>query len=394
MKKFSQDQKNLDDGVKMYDWMRWLSKGIGVWPLAPNDYLFALSYLYFTSVMASALIDLYISLGNLRKVIDNLSESLALMHLYTSTLMLRVHCGKLRYVLTELLKDYKINAFENSTELKIFLAHIKEGKAFAKTVLYFIAVTEVIWYILPVVIISSISVGENDTIPFILPYRFYNIYPISSTRNYILTYIWEGIYFFINSCSHMTSEGFLILFVYQLSGRFAILAERINDLKNNPDMYKSQLKAIVKEHNRLLKIGDYIRDAYATALFAYLINGTILMSMIGYQILLSFMTAPDSNLTVYFLFIFTMYFIITAFCIVSEQLTEANNKVKEAFWNCEWYQMDRECIYDITYCISRSQKPLALQAGKFLYFSNNTLTDVTKTSLGYLSILRNFLIVN
>ncbi|CAD6213302.1 GSCOCT00014015001.2-RA-CDS, partial [Cotesia congregata] len=150
------------------------------------------------------------------------------------------------------------------------------------------------------------------------------------------------------------------------------------------------------------RIGDYIRDAYATALFAYLINGTILMSMIGYQILLVskngyFMTAPDSNLTVYFLFIFTMYFIIAAFCIVSEQLrnnTEANNKVKEAFWNCEWYLMDRKCIYDITYCISRSQKPLALQAGKFLYFSNNTLTDVTKTSLGYLSILRNFLIVN
>lgn len=45
----------------------------------------------------------------------------------------------------------------------------------------------------------------------------------------------------------------MILFVYQLSGRFAILAERINDLKNNPDMYKSQLKAIVKEHDRLLK---------------------------------------------------------------------------------------------------------------------------------------------
>lgn len=141
----------------MYDWMRWLSKGIGVWPLAPNDYLFALSYLYFTSVMGSALIDLYISLGNLRKVIDNLSESLALMHLYTSTLMLRVHCEKLRYVLTELLKDFKISAFENSIELKIFLAHIKEGKTFAKAVLYFIAVTEVIWYILPIVIISSIS---------------------------------------------------------------------------------------------------------------------------------------------------------------------------------------------------------------------------------------------
>lgn len=56
--------------------------------------------------------------------------------------------------------------------------------------------------------------------------------------------------------------------------------------------------------------------------------------------------------------------------------------------------MEREYVNDIIFCISRSQKSLALQAGKFAFFGNGTLTEVTKTAMGYLSVLRNFLIVN
>ncbi|KAH0535490.1 hypothetical protein KQX54_016804 [Cotesia glomerata] len=145
---------------------------------------------------------------------------------------------------------------------------------------------------------------------------------------------------------------------------------------------------------RLLKMGENIREAFATALLAYLLNGTILLCMIGYQILVNFMSGPNSDLMQYFIFIFATYFIITVFCIVSERLITESNKVTEAFWNSEWYTMEREYVNDIIFCISRSQKSLALQAGKFAFFGNETLTEVTKTAMGYLSVLRNFLIVN
>lgn len=93
------------------------------------------------------------------------------------------------------------------------------------------------------------------------------------------------------------------------------------------------------------------------------------------------------------------------------------DKVNEAFWNCKWYNMPPNMIKDIMYCILRSQNPLALKIGKFSYFGNNTLTivifffvhlyyfkialteilflffQVTKTAMGYLSVLRHFLII-
>lgn len=54
-----------------------------------------------------------------------------------------------------------------------------------------------------------------------------------------------------------------------------------------------------------------------------------------------------------------------------------SKKVSNAFWNCQWYNMDQDCTKDIIFCIKRSQKPLCLRAGAFVTFGNNTLTEVS-----------------
>ncbi|XP_057334697.1 odorant receptor 13a-like [Microplitis mediator] len=395
MEDLTQEQRDLNEGAKMFDWGKWISKGIGVWPLAPNDYLFTTTFIYFTAVMMLECVDLYTCLGDFEKVIDNLTENLAFVHIYVRTLMLRVHIDKLRDVMSESLKDYRTSAFKNSTEIKLFMTHINKGKLFAKVVITFIAMTEVTWYLQPLTTPSpSVDDRDNETISILLPYHFYVFYKINDFKTYVLTYLSHGPHVVISGFGHATSDCFLIILVFHLSGRLAVLAERINALKNKSEMYKTQVKSIIAEHIRLLKMGENIRSAFATALLAYLFNGTILLCMIGYQILVNFMTGPNSDLMQYFIFIFATYFIITVFCIVSERLIFESTKVCEAYWNCGWYNMPQDCVKDIIYCIRRSQKPLALQAGKFAYFGNSTLTDVTRTAMGYLSVLRNFLIVN
>ncbi|KAG8038066.1 hypothetical protein G9C98_006391, partial [Cotesia typhae] len=387
-------QKDLNEGAKIFDWGRWISKGIGVWPIAPNDYLFTVTFSYFTAVMILEFVDLYTCLGNFEKVIDNLTENLAFVHIYVRTLMLRVYIDELRYVITESLNDYKASAFRNSIEIKIFMSHINKGKLFAKVVLTFIAMTEITWYLQPLTTPASPIEKDNETVQFLLPYHFYVFYEMNGFLSYVLTYLSHGPHVIISGFGHMTSDCFLIILVFHLSGRLAVLTERINTLKEELETYKINLKSIIKEHMRLLKMGENIREAFATALLVYLLNGTILLCIIGYQILINFMTGPNSDLMQYFIFIFATYFIITVLCIVSERLITESNKVTEAFWNSEWYTMEREYVNDIIFCISRSQKSLALQAGKFAFFSNGTLTEVTKTAMGYLSVLRNVLIVN
>lgn len=88
-------------------------------------------------------------------------------------------------------------------------------------------------------------------------------------------------------------------------------------------------------------MGEGIKSAYATSLLIYLMNGSILLCIIGYQILVvsqfffeffaiklieffffkqTVTLGIKKNLMPYFVFIMTVYLVITIFCILSEHL--------------------------------------------------------------------------
>ncbi|XP_057334700.1 odorant receptor 13a-like [Microplitis mediator] len=392
MEVHSRDQRDLDKGARVFTWARLMSKCIGVWPLEPNYHLFNICFFYFTYIMITEYINLYYCLPNFKKVLGNLVENLAFTHMYVRTLMLRVHINKLRYIISESLKDYHASAYQNSEEVNEFLIYVRKGKFFVKAAGIFVISTATSWYIRP---ITSPSLPNNETAVFtyILPYKFHIFYKISNYRTYVLTYLSHAPFAIISGVGAVTSAWILIMLSFHVTGRLAILAKRINSLKDKNGGYRNHLDEIIFEHSRLLEMGEGIKSSYAIALLIYFVNGTILLCIIGYQILVTITLGVKHNLMPYFVFILTVYLVISIFCILSENLLAQSNKVSEAFWSCEWYKMPQDCVKDITFCILRSQKTLGLTAGAFLTFSNSTLTDVTKTAMGYLSILRNFLIV-
>ncbi|XP_014298822.1 odorant receptor 85b-like [Microplitis demolitor] len=390
------DQKELDEGVKAFYWAKRMSRCIGLWPVAPNYYLFNICILYFSVLMVLELIDLYNSVYDIDKLIDNFTENLASTHMYARILMLRVHNYRIGKMIMQAMKDYRISAFKNSYEINVFMEFVNKGKFLIKGLFIFIMSTEISWFLKPLTTPSSSDnsiINENKTLPqFILPYNVYIFYEVNSLKRYILTYLSFMPMVYVSGIGHSAVDCILVLLVFYISGKLSVLTMRIDALKNNQYDCRKELREIIAEHSRLLKMGDEVKDVYSTGLLVYLVNGNLLICIIGYQILINYMTGPNSDLLQYFVYIGATYFMISNFCIISEHLTAESNKVCEAYWNCEWYNMPQDCVKDIIYCILRSQRPLALQAGKFSTFSIVTLTDVTKTALSYLSVLRNFLI--
>lgn len=72
-----------------------------------------------------------------------------------------------------------------------------------------------------------------------------------------------------------------------------------------------------------------------------------------------------------------MFLILFAHCVVGESLVTESNRVCEAYYSCDWYNMPRETAQAVLFCIARSQKPMGLTAGKFRTFRLSTLTDVS-----------------
>ncbi|KAI4475993.1 hypothetical protein M0804_013951 [Polistes exclamans] len=70
--------------------------------------------------------------------------------------------------------------------------------------------------------------------------------------------------------------------------------------------------------------------------------------------------------------------------------------LSNAFYRYEWYTISPNNLKMINICMLRMKKPQQLTSGKFFILSLTTFTDVSisfilKTSMGYLSVLRNVL---
>ncbi|XP_057334693.1 uncharacterized protein LOC130673619 isoform X2 [Microplitis mediator] len=392
MKQLSKDQKDLDEGLKIFNWIKYVSRTLGLWPLAQNNFVFFTTFSYFTVVMILEWMDVYYSLNDFDRVLDNLLENLSYSHIYVRGIILRLKINKIRQVIEDTIDNFSVDKFKNSSEIKIFLSYINEGKFFVKSFISFMAMTVIIWYISPLTAPAPIA-DDNETIIYILPYRFHVVFEINDYKSYMLTYISYAPYTFIHGCSHASVECILITLIYYLRGRLVILVGRINALTNKPKVEKYEINEIIVEHIELLKFGETVISTYSTSLMFYMMSATMALCVICYKILINFMIGPNKDLVQYLIYVLATYLIIGVLSTVSEGLISECNKVSEAFWNCEWYNMPLGSINDIMFCISRSQKPLALKIGKFSTFGNNTMTIVQKTAMGYLSVLRNFMVI-
>ncbi|KAK2574925.1 hypothetical protein KPH14_002616 [Odynerus spinipes] len=79
------------------------------------------------------------------------------------------------------------------------------------------------------------------------------------------------------------------------------------------------------------------------------------------------------------------------YCYIGECLIQESNNFGEAFYDCEWYNIPPMDLKLMQICTMRARKPLQLTSGKFFVLSLCTFTDTLKASMGYFSVLRNFL---
>ncbi|CAD6213324.1 GSCOCT00013814001.3-RA-CDS, partial [Cotesia congregata] len=384
------DQKSLKKGSEIFKWPKKISKVIGLWPLSLNPYLFCIFTCYFTSYMVLAMIDMYKSATTTEMFIDNVTETLGVVLVYVRILLLRFNISSLGGIYSQVFKNYNVSDFENSQEIEVFMQFINKGISLLKGFASFIIGTEVIWYFSSLAATPEFFIDDNNQTIFIIPYKLYFFHEINSLTRYYLTFLCIMPSIWIFGFGNVSVDCILISLLFYISGKMAVLTMRIEALENclNP---RKKLNGIIAEHSKLLKMGDGVKDAYSAGLLVYLVIINSIICILGYQILISFMAGgQEADIILFSLFLMEMYAMLSIYCMISEHMTAESLKCCEGFYNIRWYNLPIDCSKDIVFCIERSQQPLALWAGQFTTFSSVTLTDVTKTALSYLSVLRSF----
>ncbi|KAK0180815.1 hypothetical protein PV327_003159 [Microctonus hyperodae] len=121
-------------------------------------------------------------------------------------------------------------------------------------------------------------------------------------------------------------------------------------------------------------MGESIEEAFSEILLAHLVGTTSLVCILGFQLLSNYAKGQNVDIATFLVYISSEFLVLYAHCVVGESLVTESHKVREAYYDCEWYEMPKNIAKCLILCMARSQKPLCLTAGKFGIFCLSTLT--------------------
>ncbi|XP_043281333.1 odorant receptor 85b-like [Venturia canescens] len=389
------DQKEFDDAAKVLSWNRWLLTFLGVWPKNPSRICFGIEFAYVCYLMSMEYLDLWLVINDLGGVIENLTENMALSQIFIRIAMLKRYNKSLGKVIDEVLRDYDSRKYKTTEESDAFIGYNKKSKLFVKLLSAFVVLTASSYFVKPLTAKPpedlATVLSDNASVAYELPYRFHIFYKIEDDQTYLYTYLSQLPFLLISGCGQSAADCLMVTLVFHVCGQMASLAERISKIRSDSDFCDEQLRDIVKDHNRLLRMGTTVQQAFSETLLGHLIGATSLVCIVGYQCLSNFAKGQNAELGTFVLFVSLVLLVLYSHCTVGESLITESLNVHTAFYNCDWYNMPTKNARVIIICMARSQKPLCLTAGKFGIFCLKTLTEALKTAMGYLSVLRTLL---
>ncbi|KAF3054298.1 Odorant receptor 084 [Nylanderia fulva] len=369
---------------------------LGLWPFRNNNLLFFITFGYFSFLMMLEYLDLLLFINDLEHVVINLTENMAFSQILVRMIMLRLYNCQVGDVIAEVMKDFDKMCYKTTEEMKIVITYNARSKIFVKLLVVSVALTASSYFLTPIIIIlgsgfPKIVINENMTqVIYLLPYRFHLFHAVDNMRTYIITYAVEFPFVFVSALGQTTADCIMVTLVFHICGQMSVLSMRITNINTELLSCRREMRHAVQMHLRLLRMGNTIEKAFNITLLAHLLGTISLVCILGYQILTNISKGDIGVLVPFVIFQFLVLITLYANCTVGENLLTESAKICEAFYKCHWYDMPMENARMIVLCMVRSQKPLCLTAGKFTIFCLSTLTDVLKTSMGYLSVLRSF----
>ncbi|XP_044001359.1 uncharacterized protein LOC122847624 [Aphidius gifuensis] len=189
----------------------------------------------------------------------------------------------------------------------------------------------------------------------------------------------------------VATDVLLITIVYYISSKLSVLSLKIANINSNSINLHDNIKEITIEHKKLIQMGKKTRKVFSEILLFHFIGSTTLICLVGYEIITSYASGQKTGIATYIFYILFVFLALYVHCVVGESLVTESNKICEAYYNCNWYNMPNNIQKYCILGILRSQKMLCLTFGKFGIFNLRTMTKVVKTSMGYLSVLRSFI---
>ncbi|XP_024879262.1 odorant receptor 13a-like isoform X1 [Temnothorax curvispinosus] len=250
---------------------------------------------------------------------------------------------------------------------------------------------------------SALYLLGDDVVRFIFPTKDYNVtirqlpikiqFPFETQQSPIFEFFVVSTFLhgMLQVWSIAILNGLIITLVHHVSGQVDVICQEFRNISRTTLLYRSSLSSfgiLVKRHNRIISFSENIEELFSFIALMQVVWNTLVICCLGFIIILSI-----HNETGVFALMKTMiaYLAITmeAFiiCFAGEYLSFKGKSIARATYETPWYDMPSKQNKIIIFILMKSQKRLAITAGKMMDMSFETFTSIMKASVSYVSVL-------
>ncbi|XP_076177144.1 odorant receptor 82a-like [Ptiloglossa arizonensis] len=381
-------------------WNRWLLKPIGVWPKSPDTSRLAKWFNLLLNVVCYFLISfLFIPCGlyvllevedvyNKIKLFGPLSFC---MMAYLKYYALIVHENDIRECVERIEWDWR--NIKHSEDRNIMVASANFGRQVAGFCTFFVYSGFIFYYIAVPISVGMVVVEEENLtfVPMTFPFSTY----ITDTRHSPANEILFSIQFLGGVLIHgIAAAGCSLaaVFAVHVCGQMKVLMCWLGHLVHGrADMCKTvngRIASIVSQHVRILKCLTLIEKAVTQISFVEVSGCTLGICLLGYYIIMEWNSKDVTAFLMYTVILISYIFNIFIFCYIGEHVAELCKKVGEMSYMIEWHRLPGNERLDLILIIAMSNSTMKLTAGNFVKLSLSSFSDIVKTSVGLLNMLR------
>ncbi|XP_015431092.1 PREDICTED: uncharacterized protein LOC107187489 [Dufourea novaeangliae] len=395
--RWNEYEENVDLSIQ---WNRWILKPMGVWPSSHNVSCLEKSFNRLMNVVCYGLISfLFVPCGLyvMLEVKDTYNKLklfgplIFCMTAYIKYYSLMVHANDIRECIRHIEWDWK--NVQHQEDRSIMIANANFGRRLVRVCTFFMYSGFLFYYIAVPVNVGKVVAEEGNRtfVPMVFPFSRL----IADTRDSPTNEILFSIQLLGGMLIHGIAAGACSLaaaFAVHACGQMEVLKCWMEHLVDGrEDMSKSvdvRIANIVSQHVRILKFLALIEKALTQISLAEFLGCTLDICLVGYYIIVEWSSNDMTAAVTYTIILTSLIFNIFIFCYIGELVAEQCKKVGEMSYMIDWYRLPENKKLGLVLIMAMSNSSIKLTAGNLVKLSLTSFSDVVKTSVAFLNMLR------
>ncbi|XP_076633544.1 odorant receptor 43a-like [Colletes latitarsis] len=186
----------------------------------------------------------------------------------------------------------------------------------------------------------------------------------------------------------MAEVGLIVNLALHCCAKLSILAHRIRNIQvDSTKSFREGIKKTVIMHLELKEYYETLNNNFQMMLLIELMSCGVRLGLSLYLVLIKLDVDKIATMN-FIIHTFLVGAFLYVYSYVGEQLVYESQQLGDAFYNVRWVEVDSNERKALLMCMMNGQKTMYITAGKFYTFSLFGFTEIVKTSMACLSMLR------